>query len=294
MTCSPPPGFDPAALFAHAIPTVRARYTARDTILYALSLGAGAEPLSAEALRHCLEDRLQALPTQALVLATPGFWLRESPAGVDWRRVLHGEQRLTLDRPLPPEGAVVGQSRITALIDRGETGAILHVERRLETDAGEVLATAAQSAVLRGHGGFGRDFGTPPPPLSPVPDTAPAHRITLPTRPDAALLYRLNGDWNPLHADPEIARRAGFERPILHGLASFGIAARGLIAALCPDAPARLRGIEARFAAPVFPGDALTVEIWEEGPGIARFRVQVEGRGTVLSHGSARIAAASD
>jgi acyl dehydratase len=286
---TPLPGFDPAALFAHEIPTARQRYAARDTILYALSLGAGADPLAPEALRHCLEDRLQALPTQALVLATPGFWLRDAPAGVDWRRVLHGEQRLTLHRPLPAEGEVVGRSRIAALVDRGPTGAILHVERRLEDADGTLLATAAQSAVLRGHGGFGRDLGTPPPPLAPVPETQPARRITLPTRPEAALIYRLNGDWNPLHADPEVASAAGFDRPILHGLASFGVAARGLIAALCPDAPARLRGIAARFAAPVFPGDALIVEIWDAPLDGVPFRVVVEGRGVMLSHGSVRI-----
>ncbi len=288
MTSPPPPGFDPEALFAHSIPDVRQRYGARDTILYALSLGAGADPLAPEALRHCLEDRLQALPTQALVLGAPGFWLRDGPAGVDWRRVLHGEQRLQLHRPLPPEGEVIGRSRIVALIDRGATGAILHVARRLETADGALLATIAQSAVLRGHGGFGRDFGTAPPPLAPVPETAPAHRLGLPTRPEAALLYRLNGDRNPLHADPEVARKAGFDRPILHGLASFGIAARGLIATLCPDEPGRLRAIEARFAAPVFPGEALLVEVWPGGDA-ARFRVVVEGRGVVLSHGSARI-----
>jgi len=282
--------FDPAALFAHEIAPVRQRYDRRDTILYALSLGAGSAPTSPEALRHCLEDRLEALPTQALVLGSPGFWLRRGPAGVDWTRVLHGEQRLALARPLPVEGEIVGKTRITGLVDRGPTGAALYVERVIEGVSGQRLATAVQTVILRGHGGFGRSFGTAPPPLAAAPDTPPDGRAELSTRADTALLYRLNGDWNPLHADPAVARRAGFDRPILHGLATFGIAARGLINLLCPDAPARLVSIAARFSAPVLPGETLAVEVWRGAADAVSFRAQIDGRGTVLSHGQATLA----
>jgi len=282
---------------------VHQHYTERDTLLYALSLGLGNDPLDAQALPFVYEGApggLRALPSQAVVLGYPGFWAREPDTGIDWVRLLHGEQRVRWHRPLPPECAVVGHNRITHLIDKGEgKGAILVTERRLQTGDGALLATLQQVTFLRGDGGYsarggGQPSDAPLPALAPTPeDRAPDLVDTQAIRPEAALLYRLLGDTNPLHADPAVAARAGFARPILHGLASYGLAARAVLRQCAGGDPARLQALDLRFAAPVYPGETLVTEIWRVPgrPGQVQLRARVAERGVVvLSHGHAQLA----
>jgi len=211
--------------FLVKIPTqiIRQTYDRRDTILYALGVGAGQRADHPGDLPFVLEDRLLALPTMAVVLASPGFWQMEPRYGIDWQRVLHAEQSCDFHAPLPVEGAVRGEFSIEAIVDKGPAkGAILRARRLIYDQAdNRLLATVRQTSFLRGDGGRGSaggDIGS----LEPVPDRAPDHMVPMTTRPEQALLYRLSGDYNPLHADPAVASAAGFQRPILHGLGHMG------------------------------------------------------------------------
>ncbi|SFQ53117.1 Acyl dehydratase [Variovorax sp. OK605] len=276
---------------------VRHAYTPRDTMLYALGLGLGADPLDEKQLRFVYEKELAALPTMAAVLASPGFWMRErKEIGIDFMKLVHGEQAVRLHAPLPPSGTVVGRTRVTRLVDKGAgKGAILHAEKELVDGDGRALATVESVYFLRGDGGFSAADGQcdePAPALPaehPAADAAPQLTLDLPTRPDQALLYRLSGDMNPLHAEPAFAAKVGFARPILHGLATWGMAGRGLLAAYADSDPARLRAMRARFSAPVYPGETLRLESWRDGTGVA-FRLRALERDVlVLTHGRAEL-----
>ena len=273
---------DPEKLRALEFPEIRQDYDARDCILYALGLGCGLDPLDETQLRHVDESKLAAVPTMANVLAYPGFWMRDLDTGIDHLRVVHGEHATELHRPLPARGSVVGRSRIVDLVDKGAgKGALVYVERAIsDADSGARLATINQTVFCRGDGGFGGTAQARRP--HPLPERAPDRRIAMPTHPQLALIYRLNGDLNPLHSDPATARKAGFPRPILHGLASFGIAGNAMVAACCDGDPARYRRLAGRFSAPVFPGDTITVEIWDEAPGRAAYRARVAERDAVV------------
>lgn len=266
----------------------RQTLTRRDTMLYALGVGAASQrPLDRDELRLVYEDGLVALPTMAVVLAYPGFWLQDPRYGVDWRRVLHGEQSIRIHAPLPVEGELIGTTRIDEIFDKGaDKGAILYSTRDIrEADGGRLIASVSQSAFLRGDGGFGGSSEGAPKP-HPTPERAPDLTLDMPTRDDQALLYRLSGDYNPLHADPEIARQAGFERPILHGLCTYGIAGRAAIQLLCGNDATRLRRFDVRFSSPVYPGETLRFDVWKEDTGRAAMTAQVLERGiTVLRNG---------
>jgi acyl dehydratase len=269
-------------------------YSARDTILYALGVGLGHDPLDRAQLRYVYEDGLQALPTMAVVLGYPGFWARDPATGIDWVRVLHGEQSLELLAPLPAAGTVVGTTRVTAIVDKGAgKGALMVSERDIEDAAsGQLLAVSRSVSFLRGDGGFtasGQKSDEAPPPRAAAPETPPDRVCELKTRPEAALIYRLSGDYNPVHADPDVARAAGFERPILHGLCSFGVSGHALLKTLCGWDAARLKEIGCRFSSPVYPGETLRIEMWQRGEAV-QFRTRaVERNVVVLSHGSARV-----
>lgn len=256
--------------------------TVRDTILYALGVGVGAEaPTDPEELKYVYEDRLQALPTMAVVLAYPGFWARDPKYGLTWQKLLHGEQSIEIHRPLPVEGRLRGVTRIDEIYDKGaDKGAVLFSSREIYGEDGERLATCRQSTFLRADGGFGgRSDGAPRP--HPIPDRAPDLTVRAATRPDQALIYRLSGDDNPLHIDPAVAAEGGFERPILHGLAAFGVVGRALLKALCDDQPGQMKTLDVRFSSPVYPGDVFEIDIWREGDGQAAFRARVPARGVV-------------
>ncbi len=279
-------------LLAIKIPDVVQTYGEKETILYALGLGLGLDPMSEEALSFVTEPRLQALPTMATVLGYPGFWLRNLDTGVDWIKVLHGEQSVTLHRPLPPRGAVVGHNRVIDIIDKGPgKGALLYVERKvIDRQSGELLATLNQTAFCRGDGGFGGPTRDAPAPHA-IPDRAPDLVCDLPTSPQSALIYRLSGDNNPLHSDPAIAKAAGYPRPILHGLASFGIAGYALLKSTAGCDPARLTSIAGRFSAPVFSGETIRTEIWRDGS-VVSFRARVMERDVIaINNGRAEVRA---
>lgn len=278
-------------------------YSERDTMLYALSLGLGNDPMDESALPFVYEGMpggLLALPSQAVVLGYPGFWAREPDTGIDWVKLLHGEQRMRLHRPLPASADVVGHNRITHITDKGEgKGAILVTERRVETTGGDLIATVQQVSVLRGDGGYSQQDGGQPsddplPPLVATPtDREPDWSDAQIIRPEAALLYRLMGDYNPLHADPEVARKAGFKRPILHGLASYGLVTRAILRQCCDNNPARLKGLDIRFTSPVYPGETLVTDIWRVDGNANQLQVRArvaERDLVVLSHGHAELA----
>ena len=271
---------DYETLLRFPIPEVRQTLSKRDTVLYALSVGFGQDPLSDGQLDFVDQKRaLVAVPSMAVALGYPGFWLGNPATGVDPESVLHGEQTIELLRPLPIEGEIIGRTRVTELVDKGPgRGALLYSEKRV-TDAvnGEVLAITMSTTFLRGAGGFGGPSG-PVKVLRRLPDRDPEITVDLPTRPEQALIYRLNGDDNSLHADPQIARQAGFPRPILHGLCTFGIACHALIASLANYRAASIRRMQARFSAPVFPGETIRTEIWSDGS----FRCRVAERDIVV------------
>lgn len=276
-------------LRAYPFPDVVQSYTSRDCILYALGVGYGADPTDRDELPFVFEEpALKVVPSMAAVLASPGFWARDPATGLDWRRLLHAEQEVILHRALPPEGEVRARTTVQRIIDKGaQRGALIYLER-VVADADGPLATVRVVNFARGNGGCGGDTGQQPEPHK-LPDRPADAVFEAPTDPRAALIYRLSGDPNPLHVDPETAESAGFERPILHGLCSFGIATRAILAAFCGQDPKRLRAIKLRFAQPVYPGDTLLIEMWHDA-GIVSFRARVDGRDVVsLDHGRAEI-----
>jgi acyl dehydratase len=268
-------------------PDVEQTYTEKDSILYALGVGLGNDPLDAGQLRYVFEEpKLIALPTMAAVLGTPGFWLRETSTGVTWETVLHGEQGIELHRPLPAAATVVAQTRVTDILDKGEgRGALIYTERHVrDRDTGESLATLTSTTVARSDGGFGGPSVTQPRP-HPLPDR-PADKVCdLTSVPQAALIYRLSGDPNPLHASPEVARSAGFDAPILHGLCTLGIAGHAVLKSCLDYEAQRFHSMQLRFSAPVYPGETIRTEMWLEGNNISFRAIATERNIVVLNNG---------
>ncbi len=282
---------DPGHLLSYRVPEIVQDLSVRDTILYALSVGLGTDPMDLDQLRFVYEDGLQALPTMAVVLGYAGFWLGRPDTGIDSVKVVHGEQGIRIHKPLPVEGRLIGRTRVTGLVDKGPgKGALLYSERQVTDAAGDLVATLEQTTFLRGDGGCGGTTGPAKPPR-PMPDRAPDLAVALPTLPSQALIYRLNGDYNPLHASPAVAAKAGFPKPIFHGLGTFGVVGHALLKGLCGYRPERLKAMDGRFSATVFPGETIRTEIWREAGGIAAFRARVVERDQlVLTHGRAEIA----
>lgn len=282
---------DPQALRNWPFEDIEHTYAPRDTILYALGVGCGADPLDEGDLRFVYEAKLQALPSMAVVLGYPGFWLGDPATGADWKKVLHGEQGFTIFKPLPPSGTVIGRTRVTGLFDKGAgKGAVLLSERDvIDKASGEVLARLTSTTMLRGDGGFGGPSGPLPTP-HPIPERPADATLGIATLPQAALIYRLSGDYNPLHADPAVARAGGFERPILHGLCTYGVVTRALLRLACGNDPARLRAMQVRFSSPVYPGETIVTELWREAGGIVSFRARVAERDVVvINNGRAEV-----
>jgi acyl dehydratase len=272
------------------IPDVTQRLTKRDTILYALGVGLGADPCDAGQLRFVYEEGLLALPTMAIILGYPGPWHAHPGTGITRSQVVHGEQAFRIAKPLPVEGDIVGKTRVTGVVDKGkDRGALVMTECTVrEKSSGEVLCTLASTTFCRADGGFGGPAGPVKAP-HPVPETSPQHVCDLPTLPQAALIYRLSGDYNPLHADPAYAAKAGFRMPILHGRCTFSIAGHAILKTLCGYDPARFVAMEGRFSSPAYPGETIRTEMWREG-NVVSFRSTVPARGvTVLNNGRAEI-----
>ena len=277
-------------LMSFRIPETEQTYTDRDTMLYALAVGMGSDPTDSRELSFVYERNLQAMPTLVAVLAWNDEWLYKT--GVDMTKLVHGEHRITLHRPVPTAGTVVARTRITDVFDKGPgRGAIMLFETTLREKAtGALISTSVATSFARGDGGFGGPAGAGPAP-HPIPPRAPDRTLDLVTRPDQALLYRLCGDRNPLHADPEYATAGGFPRPILHGLCTLGHAVGAVIRACCDYDPTRVREIAVRFTAPVFPGETIRTEMWQDDH-VVSFRSRAVERDTVvLNHGQVATAA---
>lgn len=283
---------DYETLKARPFAPVEQSYTQRDTILYALGLGLGGDPMDPAHLRATYEraEGFCALPSMVNVLAGPGFWAMEPDTGLTWQKILHGEQSFTLHAPLPAEGTIVGETKIVEIIDKGEgKGALLYSERRMTNKAtGELVATVEGTSFARGDGGFGGPSG-PVKPVHAMPESDPETVFDHKTLPGQALIYRLSGDLNPLHADPEVAKGAGFKAPILHGLSTLGIASWSITAALADGDPSALKHLQLRFSSPVYPGETIRTEMWRDGNDVT-FRARVVERDVVvLNNGLARL-----
>ncbi|AZQ68277.1 3-alpha,7-alpha,12-alpha-trihydroxy-5-beta-cholest-24-enoyl-CoA hydratase [Silicimonas algicola] len=273
---------DPDRLAAYRIPVTTMEWTERDTMLYALGVGLGADPLDTCQLRFVWEEGLLALPTMAAILAAPHAWIRHADVGSSGRSV-HAGIRLALHAPIPVAGRVRSDNTVAEVIDKGPGKAALVTTRReiVSDPDGRSLCTILSTSMQRGDGGFGGS-PTPAEPPRPMPDRAPDEVMDIHVLPQAGLIYRLSGDRNPLHVDPMTARRHGFPRPILHGLATFGRAGHAVMARLCSYDPTRLRAIAARFSQPVYPGDTLRIGLWRETRGPHRFRAWVPARDDVV------------
>ncbi|SCV00331.1 MaoC like domain protein 17 [Cupriavidus necator] len=254
------------------------RYGADHCILYALGVGAGLgnDPVLGDEVRYLYEEKLQALPSMVSVIAYPGFWMRDPVHGIDWRKVVHGEQRITLHCPLATAGNVCSLSRVTRITDKGaHSGAVVVTERKiLDQATRQPVAVIEQVNVCRGDGGYSAGASElSDPPLQPIPrppERDPDQILTVPTSRNQAAIYRLSGDRNPLHIDPDSARLSGLPGPILHGAALAGLATRVLLAQPQP-ADAFLSRLDIRFTGVAYPGMAVGVERWFE-PGYVAFR----------------------
>jgi acyl dehydratase len=273
------------------IPEVEQTLTRRDTMLYALGVGLGADPCDEDQLRFVYEKALQALPTMATVLATPSGWTsRRSELGVTSSHTVHGEQGFRILKRLPVEGDLLGKTRVTGVVDKGQgKGALIMTENTVrEKSTGDVVCTLTSTTFARADGGFGGPAGPVKTP-HPVPQTPPQHVCDLPTLPQAALIYRLSGDYNALHADPQHAQKVGFKSPILHGRCTFSVAGHALLKTLCGYDPGRFVAMEGRFSSPVYPGETIRTEMWRDG-NVISFRATVPARGvTVLNNGRAEV-----
>ncbi|MGI6853512.1 MaoC/PaaZ C-terminal domain-containing protein [Mesorhizobium sp. 1B3] len=268
------------------VPRMSQDYTARDAALYALTIGFGDDPLDRDELRyvdHTLGN-FRVAPSFALILGYPGFWLGDPATGIEIGRILHIEQSVEILTPLAPAGRVTGETSVTDLLDLGAgKGAVLRSRRDIRDADDRLIAVVRQSHMLLGYGGFG---GERPAKSAAEKLGQPAWTVKTKALPQQALLYRLNGDLNPIHADPDLAAISGFEKPILHGMCSFGMTCRAILRSLCAYEPARLRFISARMTAPVFPGETLRHDIH---PGGFFTATVVERDKVALDHGSAVI-----
>ncbi len=272
------------------------QYAQRDTMLYALGIGMGADPLDEGELRFVFEKQLQAVPTMATVLGSPGFWWKDPRTGADWVKLVHGEQEVRLFRPLPVAAAIAATNKVVSITDKGEgKGAIAVIERELRDEqTGEVLAKGRNVSFLRGDGGFSARGGRSDPgpePLPGVPDRTADVEVSLPTLDRQALIYRLSGDYNVLHADPAVAKAAGFARPILHGLCTYGMAVHALLKTVCKYDASGIRRVATRFTSPVTPGETVRFEFWDGGNERFHLRANVDSRkAVVLNNGLIELA----
>ena len=276
---------DPLKLLNWQFEPVTHDYSNRDVILYALGIGLGKDPLNRVELKYVYEQQLSALPTFAVTLATLGMWVKNPDTGITWNTVVHSAQRSTFHTPLPNAAKVTGVANISQVWDRGpERGAVIVVEREIrDCNSGTTYCTLEQSLLLRSDGGFGGE--APPASAIQLPGHAPDLTSTFSTDPNQAIIYRLSGDWNPLHIDPDVALKAGFAQPILHGYCTYGISAW----AACQTArrnTCELRQLECQFTGSVIPGDVLEFQWWQHSENEWLFRAKA-GTRQVLNRGRA-------
>jgi acyl dehydratase len=258
-------------------------WDSKDCLLYAVGIGAGTDELAFTTENTDGVDQL-VFPTFPVVVGWGRGSAMRNIGSFNPALLVHGQQSVTLHRPIPVEGTAVLQSEVTAMYDKGKAAVV--VTSTSATSGGEPLYTNTASVFIRGEGGWGGDRG-PSGPQNVPPDRDPDHRVTYTTSPHQALTYRLSGDRNPLHSDPSFAAMGGFDRPILHGLCTYGFTGRALLHTLCGGDPSRFHHVEGRFTSPVLPGEALTVSMWETTGGEAVFTTAVGDR-TVIDQGLLR------
>lgn len=264
-------------------------WTSKDALLYAVGIGAGQADLAFTT--ENTQDVTQVVyPTFAVVAgsgsASSGRSSMSHIGTFNWAMLVHGSQAITLHRPIPVEATAITQDRVVAMYDKGKA-AVVVTEAEVKLESGEPLWTTRSSAFIRGEGGWGGERGPSGPVNEPPAGSAADHEVTLQTSPDQAFVYRLSGDRNPLHTDPSFAALGGFDRPILHGLCTYGFTGRALLGMLCDGDVTRFEHIEGRFSSPVLPGDALTVRAWVTEPGTAVFTTSVADR-IVIDQGLVR------
>lgn len=262
-----------------------ARYTDRETMLYALGVGMGADPMNEKELPFVYENGLKALPTMTTVIAW-GAGAMTGRMGINYLMVVHGEQKLEMHKPLPSEGSIKAAVRVLGAYDKGkDKGAVIYSETVIsDAVSGDKLATLVSSTFARGDGGFGGPSEGAPEP-HPTPNRPHDAELAIATRPDQALIYRLSGDRNPLHSDPNVARMAGFPRPILHGLCSYGVTCRAVLQTYADYDPSRIKNFDVRFSSPVFPGETIVTRMWKDGD-VVSFEASVAERNvTVIKNG---------
>lgn len=266
---------DPDAIGATTPPQLFT-WTDRDTLLYALGVGAGTGDL-AFTTENSHDVEQQVLPTYAVIACSP-FAASAKIGSFNFSRLLHGSQSIRVFAPLPPAGRLSVVSEVADIQDKGEgkNAVVMLKATGSDPDSGQAIAETLTTLVIRGEGGFGGRPGQRPP-APEIPERDPDTRVSLPTREDQALIYRLSGDRNPLHSDPWFAQLAGFPKPILHGLCTYGVTGRALVAELGGGDASKITAIAARFTSPVFPGDTLTTSIWRLDSGRAVFRTEAAG-----------------
>ncbi|MDJ0864767.1 MAG: MaoC/PaaZ C-terminal domain-containing protein [Myxococcota bacterium] len=266
---------DPNAVGAEGGPVERS-WDSKDALLYALGVGSGTDELA-----FSTEKNQQVLPTFAVIVGMGGIPF-DKIGSFNPAMLVHGEQAIEVHGPIPPDGKVSTKGRVSAIYDKGKGALVVMDCESHDAETGEPRFTTRMSAFIRGEGGFGGERG-PSGPKNVPPDRAPDHEVTYQTKPEQALIYRLSGDRNPLHSDPEFAKLAGFDTPILHGLCTYGFTGRALLHTLCGSDPGRFRAMSGRFSKPVLPGEALTVKMWVDG-NEAVFTTSTPG-GVVLDQG---------
>lgn len=271
---------DPDALMALRLGPTTCEWTRLQSMLYSMGVGVAAQSVDERTLPFVYEKDQRALPSFATIFGMSAM-PRAAQMGLDPVSMIHAEQEMTLHAPIPPEGKGVVSGWVDSIYDRGDRGAVItSISELTDSATGKVLASFKGTTVAKDGGGFG---GNPPPPRQPGMEAsrAPDLTVDVPTRIDQALLYRLSGDMNPLHADPAEARRVGFDDVILHGLCTYGIACNAVLKHFADHDPARMASHAMRFAAPVYPGDILTFDFWRDGARID-FRIRVAARDIIV------------
>jgi acyl dehydratase len=251
---------------------IRRKWDSKDALIYALGVGAGVvDPL--DELQFTTENTngvpQRVLPTMAVVLAPLGAGM-DKLGSFNPAMLVHGEEGITLHREIPVSGELEAVGEIVGIYDKGKGAVVVWETKTTLVDSGEPLFDTRMSAFIRGEGGFGGDRG--PSAENIIPESAPELTASAQTRTDQALIYRLSGDRNPLHSDPSFAAMGGFDKPILHGLCTYGFTGRLLLGLLCDNDPSRMKSMDARFSSPVMPGEQLTVNVWKTGDGTAVFQ----------------------
>jgi acyl dehydratase len=261
------------------LPETTFEYKDRDVMLYAVGVGA-------TELDFVFERTLKVLPTFAVIPGFPAMMGLISTVDVNPVMLLHGEQSVKLNKPIPTEGKLTTSGKVAAVYDKGK-GALVQVEAETKDEQGEVLFVNRSGVYLRGAGGFGGERG--PEAANKAPDRAPDKSVEMQTLPIQAMIYRLSGDRNPLHVDPAFAKMAGYDTPILHGLCTYGHAGRAVLSEYCDNDTARLTGLEVRFSGVVFPGDSIITEMWDEGDGRILLQAKTQRGDVVISNAAATV-----